>query len=89
MVTCSSCNQEIDTSQFGYFTEGDLIYCEKCYANKRFNELKLNIVAIRKWIENVKAAIIVELQTAQTNEEKKKIKEKWKKKIPSAWEGEI
>jgi NAD-dependent SIR2 family protein deacetylase len=89
MVTCSNCNQEIDTSQFGFFEENGLIYCEKCYADKRFGELRLNIVAIKKWLENVKANIVVELSTAQTDEEKKKVKEKWSKKIPSAWVKEV
>jgi hypothetical protein len=89
MVTCSSCGQEINILEFGYFEEDGLIYCEKCYADKRLKELQTNVVAIRKWLENVKAAIIVELQTAQMDEEKKKVKEKWSRKIPSAWVKEI
>jgi DNA-directed RNA polymerase subunit M/transcription elongation factor TFIIS len=89
MPICSKCRNEIDVSQFGYFAEGNLIYCEKCYADKRFDELKLNITAIKKWLESVKAAVVVELQTAQTDEEKKKVREKWLKKIPTAWEREI
>jgi hypothetical protein len=89
MPTCSNCNQEIDTGQYGYFEEAGKIYCEKCYANKRFDELKLNVPAIRKWLENVKAAVTIELQTATSDEEKKKVREKWLKKIPTVWEGEI
>jgi hypothetical protein len=89
MVTCSNCGNEINTLEFGYFVEDNLVYCEKCYADKRLKELQTKPEAIKRWLESFKACEIVELQAAQTDEEKKKIKEKWKKKIPSAWETEV
>ncbi|MEM2293272.1 MAG: hypothetical protein QXX41_08350 [Nitrososphaerota archaeon] len=82
MVTCSKCRKEIDVFEEGYFEENKVVYCEKCYAEKRFNEV--DDVVKAKWLENVLDTVKSEVRGLNA-EDKGKIKEKWKRKIPSAF----
>ncbi|MEM2534071.1 MAG: hypothetical protein QXK12_08635 [Candidatus Nezhaarchaeales archaeon] len=86
MVTCNTCKKEIDVFEEGYFEENKVIYCEKCYAEKRFKEVDDATKA--KWLENVLAVVRSEMR-GLSEEDKKKVKEKWKKKIPTAFETKL
>jgi len=73
---CQICKFSIDEidKEMGYFIDNNKIYCEKCYANKRFVE----IVDKTKWHESVQNLI-------NTNPRIEIVM----KKIPNDWESLI
>jgi len=72
----------------GYFTENNKDYCEKCYTNKRWNEVDTETK--RKWKEQIKLSWYQWIKEAETKEEKKARKEFVKKyKIPKALDKEV
>lgn len=94
-IRCKKCKLDINPhdKECGYFQENNKIYCEKCYANKRFKEVEDK----SKWLEdtqnlintNTKVHILMrkiptEWESLITNQEKvKKIKDKWLKLYPN------
>jgi hypothetical protein len=88
MVTCSLCKKEINTFEEGYFQEGEAIFCEKCYANKRWAEVDAKTKAlwranaIRSWMAFIKA-------TEDKEERKKRIDFVKRLKVPSEMEADI
>jgi hypothetical protein len=88
MPICAICKKEINTLEEGYFTEGNVDYCEKCYANKRWAEVdeKTRALwranAIRTWMAYIKGAANVE-------ERKRRIDFVKRLKVPSDMEKDI
>ena len=89
MLKCAVCGKEIDVFEEGYFEEGGLIYCEKCYADKRWREVDEETK--RKWRENIEAVWGSWMkQKGLTDEERAKRREYVKKfKVPKLLEKEV
>jgi hypothetical protein len=68
---------EIYTVLEGHFEEAGIIYCEKCYAEKRAKELTPK--QVEEWFNLTKAIINAEIQISHDAEG---IKEKWANRMP-------
>jgi len=85
---CSRCGKEIIATEEGYFVEGEAIYCEKCYADKRWNEMDPKSKAL--WRLNMLKIWRAWINSAVDEEEKRKRRELViRLKIPKDLEGEI
>jgi len=85
-MKCTACDREINVDEEGHFREAGLIYCEKCYANKRWAEVDAETK--RKWREQVRI-LVNEIKRIVPPEERKKALALLKRKIPSATEDEL
>lgn len=75
-MKCIVCKFNIDYNDkfCGHIIENTKVYCEKCYANKRYKEISNKI----EWITNVKTLINSNIDT-----------ETVMRKIPNEWESLI
>jgi len=92
LTKCAGCGFEINPydDECGYVEERDgSVWCEKCYANKRYVE----VVNQTWWYRSVKAQLGTfdkDIEKIVDEAEKKRIKKlyrTWMRKIPSVWEG--
>ena len=86
-MKCVVCGREISWDE-GYFEEMGKAYCEKCYANKRWDEV--DVETRRKWREQIRNIWVRWINEATDEEEKKKRREYViKHKIPKTLEREL
>ena len=86
-MKCSICNKEITLDE-GFFEEMGKVYCEKCYADKRWSEVDEK--TRMKWREQIRNIWLKWINEAMDEEEKKKRREYViKHKVPKALEREI
>jgi len=70
----------------GYYREAELVYCEKCYAEKRWTEVDAETK--RKWREQIRI-LANEARRIEDIEERKRALALLKKKIPKELEDEV
>jgi len=85
-VKCAECGREIDTLQEGHFIEAETVYCEKCYANKRWGEVDAD--TRRAWREQILILVREALRIEDPDERREALKQ-LKRKVPGELEGEI
>jgi len=86
MVTCAICKKEIPLDE-GFFTEGNLDYCEKCYADKRWNEVDGKTRAA--WRKNITVWIRWVNEASDKEERKRRLDYVKRLKVPKALETDI
>jgi hypothetical protein len=87
MPICAVCKKEIPLDE-GYFTEGTLDFCEKCYANKRWQEMDVKGRAL--WRANAITTWIGIIKATTDKEERKKLIDMVKsRKVPTDMEADI
>jgi len=87
MTNCDVCGREIGLDE-GYFVEAGKTYCEKCYADKRWDEVDAE--TRRKWRENIRNTWVRWIKEAPDEEERRKRREYvLRYKVPKAFEGEV
>ena len=77
---CKVCGKEIEDGKEPYFISGGYVYCEKCYANKRWSELKAENKHI-KWYKTM-IAIAKRIAEIEDKELKKQLAKRFIQKIP-------
>jgi len=82
-LKCTACAREIDALDEGYFEEGRKSYCEKCYANKRWQEV--DIKTREKWKENIEA-VKAEIERIPDEAERRRRAERLEKCVPAELE---
>jgi len=80
-MKCEICGKAIPIIE-GYFIEADIIYCEECYAEKRYREVDKSVKEI--WRNEL--VRIAEMISEIEDEELRKYEfKRWQKKVPKAF----
>jgi len=85
-VKCAECDREINPLQEGHFIEAERIFCEKCYANKRWGEVDADTK--RAWREQI-IILVREARRIEDPEERREALKQLKRKVPAELEGEV